>query len=127
MEIYSKDGTLYHHGVKGMKWGVRKARKVYDRVVTAERKKNKREHSRDQLDNIFNPKGSPWDQYKRSQKLKRDYKNKDVKLAWKQAVNKAKMDPEYKKSEEYREIKKERSKVAVEEMWRDLKDAGKKT
>lgn len=24
MDIYSKDGTLYHHGVKGMKWGVRK-------------------------------------------------------------------------------------------------------
>ena len=27
MQVYSKDGTLYHHGVKGMKWGVRKDRK----------------------------------------------------------------------------------------------------
>lgn len=24
MEIYSKDGTLYHHGIKGQKWGKRR-------------------------------------------------------------------------------------------------------
>lgn len=38
MYVYSKDGVLYHHGVKGMKWGVRKEQKKAYRSEKKSRK-----------------------------------------------------------------------------------------
>lgn len=111
---------LYHHGVKGMKWGVRKARKAYDTVLDRKRKKSKRDYVSGRINDATNPKGSPSDQFKKTKKARHEYGRNDAKLAWKQAKNKAKMDPEYKNSDEYKEIKRKNAIAVTEDVLRDL-------
>ena len=38
------NGELYHHGVKGMKWGVRRGRKTTEREVQKTTSKDKKKH-----------------------------------------------------------------------------------
>lgn len=37
-EYVIKDGELYHYGVKGMRWGVRRATRRYDRATTDDKR-----------------------------------------------------------------------------------------
>lgn len=41
--VISQDGELYHYGVKGTKWGVRRAKKTNSKIASAYRKKAKDE------------------------------------------------------------------------------------
>ena len=110
MWTYNYTDQLYHYGVPGMKWGVKKARTVYDKVLTNKRKKNKRDYILGEVQNLPNP------SYDRHRKAKADYNRNDTKLAWKQAINKAKLDPQYKNSAEYKQIKQQNAKRIVAEM-----------
>ena len=43
MTFYQYPDYMYHHGVKGMKWGVRRAQKKQARMEAKQQKKNKKE------------------------------------------------------------------------------------
>lgn len=137
--ILTSDGNfiseeeLYHHGVKGQKWGVRryqnedgslteagkkkyltKGREVYDKFLDRTRKRNKRQHNWQRFRNMTDP-TYPGEGLDKIVSVEKNYKRSDVNLAWKQAKNKAKMDSSYKQSAEYKKAKQEWSRLATEE------------
>ena len=105
--MYETSNTLYHHGVKGMKWGQRRAQ---NRVAKADKNINRLTTLKKNNKNIYNTMQS---------EARTKYAGKDKKLKNTLAKNKteydrtetinnyqiarqkAKKDPSYKKSSEY--------------------------
>lgn len=115
---FISESELYHYGVKGMKWGVRKS---YDKYLQIKRKRNKSKYTLDRIANTLEPEKHRGEKFKKAATLSKNYKRTDTKLAWKQAKNKAKTDSTYAQSDEYRKIKQENAKVAVVEALEKLK------
>lgn len=114
---FLSETELYHHGVKGMKWGVRK---TYDKYLQRKRRVKKSNYIFDQINNTIQPDASSGNKLNKIKSSSRNYKRSDTKLAWKQAKNKAKMDSSYKNSDEYRKAKQENAKVATMEALEQL-------
>jgi hypothetical protein len=91
------NNELRHYGVPGMKWGVRKSREVYTRKLERDRKKKKRDYIEEQAKNILNSKDPG-----AIRKTRSKYKDNDTELMYRIAKQKAKLDPAYKNSEEYK-------------------------
>lgn len=91
------DGELCHYGVKGMKWGKRK-------LKTLERKKKSDtiDYLAKQTGNIAKPTASPSQTYKKSAENRSAYKAQTTKTNFRIAKQKAKLDPNYKNSDEYK-------------------------
>lgn len=104
---FISEAELYHYGVKGMKWGVRKnAREFYDKRIQKERKKNKINYELDKFNDYIDATSRPENKLNKSIERAKKYRRNDTRLAWLQAKNKAKMDPSYKQSEEYKKPRK---------------------
>ena len=52
MTFYQYHDYMYHHGVKGMRWGVRRARKKQARMEAKQQKKNQKEQ-REFYSNVY--------------------------------------------------------------------------
>jgi hypothetical protein len=119
-------GSLCHYGKKGMKWGVRKARDLYVEGLEFKRKRDKRDYIQGQIGNITKPSGGPADTYKKHQDNKRAFKAKDAKTAYRIAKQKAKNDPDYKNSSEYKSVVKEHGKQRTLEFLNSVSSAQKR-
>ena len=106
---YNHQDELCHYGVPGMKWGVRKARGANVKLLEKKRKRDNAKYVKDRIGVLTKP-GKPGESVKTSSAIKSAYKAKDAKTAFLIAKQKAKNDPDYKNSSEYKAANKEYNK-----------------
>jgi hypothetical protein len=127
-EFIIHNGELYHHGVKGMKWGVRKARKGVVGFVPDKPKgeqpswqypksERQKRYEDDRGINPHRPNGTV-SRYQAN----RNRKYTKAKEAWKQAKQKAERDPAYKDSAEYRKCRVENGMAVAADILSTLRD-----
>lgn len=124
MSVYMiKDGELYHHGVKGMKWGVKRAKK---RAARADRNIRRIEATRKNNRNILNTwNAEAREKYsgpKKAKRLKKVLARNEVAMDRAETINKyaiarnkAKKDKNYKNSAEYKKAKHNYSKMMTQD------------
>jgi hypothetical protein len=132
MEYYIlKDGELYHHGIKGQKWGRRRFQNPDGSLTPAgEKRYNKYAEKLNKLDDIRSKTNARYDRKNEAAKRKysggklkkiiakndaeRDFiitNNEEVRARYK-----AKLDPNYKKSDEYAKVKYEYGKQQADQI-----------
>lgn len=116
---------LEHHGVKGMKWGVRKARKLYTKELERRRKVKKINNAVDELKRSMKPSKNVGDDMREAAERRRSFKSQDAKAGYRIAKQKAKIDPNHKNSAEYKKAKEKHTKQVVSDILRNLNKMGK--
>ena len=114
------DGELYHYGVKGMKWGKRKAREAYVKTLERKKKSDTIDYLAKQTGNIAKPTASPSQTYKKFTENRSAHKAQTTKTNFRIAKQKAKLDPNYKNSDEYKSAVQAHGKQVVADLLRSI-------
>lgn len=114
-----KPTDIYKINTEDVKNVSKLVNKMRGRRLERQKLERDRQYKKDRNDLLVKP-GNPAEKWTKRRELDKEYKHDSVEQAYKSALNKARLDPKYKDTPEYKKAMKDRGKQRIMDMLDDL-------